>query len=58
MVEYKEDELWKCETIENEAREREHIKHLAINYKKEKNDEYRKGFNWGGRCIKGSNGRL
>ena len=49
IAEYKEDELWKCETIENEAREREHIKHLAINYKKEKNDEYRKGFNWGSR---------
>lgn len=46
IKDYKEDELYKCEMIENEAREREHLIHLAINYTKEKRNEQRKGFNW------------
>lgn len=44
--EFKEDELWKTESLENEAREREHFRHLSANYTKAKKREERQAFEW------------
>lgn len=41
-----EDELYKCESIENELIEREHQKHLRLAYIQEKKQVERTGYNW------------
>lgn len=43
---YMEDELYKCESIENELIEREHQKHLRLAYIQEKKQVETTGYNW------------
>ena len=42
---YMEDELYKCESIENKLIEREHQKHLRLAYIQEKKQAERTGYN-------------
>lgn len=43
---YMEDELYKCESIENKLIELEHQKHLRLAYIQEKKQVERTGYNW------------
>lgn len=43
---YMEDELYKCESIENKLIEQEHQKHLMLAYIQEKKQAERTGHNW------------